>query len=194
VTQAAAAGALGSPFATGGIAVVREIHVLLGCASDVNRYRKIGRDVIERTNQMFTYGHPAPVRAIQWEYTQDIPGMSPRGDVAGRSRDIVGMTHLVAVILGPRLGDVTKEEVRSALQYRRDGIPKELLLFRWAGRSDSSYKQLCDEVIKDFDEDPRWTTFRSPLDFQGLFFTSLIPHMLRVVSPSYTPVIGAPAA
>jgi hypothetical protein len=170
------------------VAAVQELRVLLANASDVNKFRRIGRDVMGRVNQMFTWGYPAPVRATHWEYEQDIPGLSPRGQIADRSREIVGQSHLVMTILGPRLGEITKEEVKATLELRRDGTPKELLVLRWRGKADAAFAELERDVLEGFNEEPRCADFGSALEFQALFFTALTAHMLGVASPSYAPV------
>jgi hypothetical protein len=170
------------------------VRVLFSFATDVGRYRLIGRGVIDRINQMFTYNYRVPVRAIQWEYAQDIPGLSPKGHIADRSREIVAMSQLVILILGTRLGEISAEEIRAALESRQRGDYKELWLFRWTNHSDDAYEQLRTTVISDFEEEFRWTPFGSGLDLQGLLFTSLIPHLMRAVTPSYAPTApGLPA-
>jgi hypothetical protein len=173
---------------------VRRVKVLLSCASDVTAYRRIARDVLERINQMFTYDHPRPIQTIEWMYVRDTPRLTRRNNTADRSRQVVGQSDVIAVILGARLGPTTKQEVDEAMRLRGAGQQKEVMLFRWKDRSDAAYADLKRDVLDRlsgpshpaYNEEPLWSPFESRLDFQGLFFTSMTSYLLNALTPTYT--------
>jgi hypothetical protein len=170
--------------------VVIEIELFISCAQDVEALRNTAQNVIHLLDHMLRNEMGQGVFIGEWDFRVDAPRVVAPEDFSARSLKMVERSSGIVAIMGDRIGDVSKEEIRRAFEMRRDGMPVMVWTFLDPAKKTQEHEEFVAEVLEDFNELIVYTEYRDELEFQGKLFVALIPHLLQRVETTLGPLFS----
>src|SRR5439155_12507474 len=160
-----------------------ELDLFISCGSDVNKYRDLGRGTFKLLEDTFLE-MAVPLYIRNWDYRTDPPRVVPVGAVAARSLNMVDRSHGLIAIFGSTLPRVTCAEIREMFDRRRRGQRVEIWVFVNPDKKTQEHAGFFEQVKKEFGEEIIYSLYRSPTDFQGMLFRTLIPFIFGRTGPA----------